>query len=49
MAKCGVYLLKYRRKQYMLSHNSIDVLSALLSNWTETRKDGDTLKIRKRK
>jgi len=32
----------------MLSHNSIDVLSALLGIWTDTRKDGDTLKIRKK-
>jgi len=48
MVKCGVFLLEYRRKQYMLIHNNIDVLSALLGIWRETRRDGDTLKIRKK-
>jgi len=43
-----VFFAKNRRKQYMLSHNSIDVLSALLNIWTETRRDGDILKIRKK-
>ena len=32
----------------MLSHNSIDVFSTILSIWTETKKDGNTLKIRKK-
>jgi tetrahydromethanopterin S-methyltransferase subunit D len=48
MVKCGVFLLKYRRKQNMLSHNSIDAYSIILGIWTETKNDGDTLKIRKK-
>jgi len=48
MVMCGVFLLKYRRKQYMQSHNSIDVISMILGIWADTRKDGDTLKIRKK-
>lgn len=32
----------------MLSHNSIDAFSKILSIWTETKNDGDTLKIRKK-
>jgi hypothetical protein len=32
----------------MLSNNIIDVLSALLGIWTETRRDKDALKICKK-